>query len=345
MKTLGVGLVGLDHWYSAIPLAEGVARNEATRLVGVADAEAGRAEEVGAKWGAERVVTDWRALVESDEVDIVMSFVSVDKNAAVCLAAAEAGKHIVSNKPLALTLEQANGVLSAVRKSGVFLVPAESRQRLGPRVQFAKAWYRDGRLGTLCSAAMSVWAGIPQRWPGDHDPGWFVDPLCTVGGAFVDHAVYQFDQLRWILGQEVASVVGTKANRCYEELAVEDYGSAVAVFSGGLVAALEDTWTAPLGAFQSSCRLVGSAGALDMNGITGRQLLIGESLPVPGWLEAPQPAIHDQASDIGYVVDLVRGEREPVATVEDAWRNLAACLAFYKSAATGRVVAPAELPL
>jgi hypothetical protein len=166
-----------------------------------------------------------------------------------------------------------------------------------------------------------------------------VDPVRTVGGAWVDHAVYQTDLLRWILGEEVISVSGTAAKLCHKSLEVEDYGVALVVFSGGLVATLEDTWTSPTGGFQSSSSLVGSVGALGMNDVTYRRLLVGGDLPAPGWVETKQPPPHDQSADIDHLVEVIRGETEPIATVEDAWRNLAACMAFYESVRTRRVMA------
>lgn len=330
-----VGLVGLDHWYSALPLADGVIRNPDTDLVALWDANGRHAAEVAGTRGIDRIEDDWHAIVDDPEIDVILSFASVDTNGAICLAAAQNGKHVISNKPIARSLEEATKIADAVKTAGVHLFPGEARQRLGPRNRALRAWTKNGDVGRLCSATMAIWAGIPRQWADDDDPGWFVDPARTVGGAWVDHSIYQIDILRWILGEEVTTVVGTTANVLHHDLELEDYGVASLTFSGGLVATLENTWIAPTGGFQSSSRLVAERGAFDLNGITDRQLVIGSGLLDAGWAESRQPPPHDQGADIDHFVEVVRGEAAPIATVDDAVANLKVCLAFYESARAG----------
>ena len=241
MTDIAIALVGLDHWYSAIPLAEGVSQRPGVCLAGIWDRHPQRAEQIASRLSVDRVERDWRALVEDPDVDAVLSFVSLDENPEVCIAAAKVGKHIIANKPLARSLDEATAVVNAVRESGVHLLPAECRQRLGPRLEFLRRWFDEGRLGRLESASMVCWAGLPQQWPDDTKPGWFADPARTAGGAWIDHAIYQVDLLRWVFGEEVASVSGHVANLRHPGLTVEDFGVATVVLSGGAVATLECT--------------------------------------------------------------------------------------------------------
>ena len=332
MTPLRIALVGLDHWYTALPLAEGVAQRDGMVLAGVWYAEPERA----AALGLARVEPDWRRLVDSPGVDAVLSFTSPDLNHEVCREAAAAGKHVIANKPLARHLDDASAVVAEVRRAGVHLLPAESRQRLGPRLALLRQWLTDGRIGRVTSAALATWAGLPQRWPDQQDPGWFADPYRTAGGGWIDHAIYQVDALRWLLGAAVTSMTGTVARHRHPDLAVEDYGVATATFAGGVIATLEDTWTAPDGRFQASTTLVGDAGAVRLDGLLGGLHVLGPA----GWEEQAMPPPHDQAADLDHFAAVIRGEREPVATVEDAWHNLAACLAFYEAARTGHPVTP-----
>lgn len=337
---VGIGLVGLDHWYAALPLVGAISANESARLVVIYDQEPGRAEGVAQQHGIQNVASNWHDVVNNAAVDVVMSFASVDQNPEICVAAAAAGKHIVSIKPLARTLDEANAVVAAVQRAGVHFLPSESRWRLHERFTAVRDWHLAGRGGQMCNATMTIWAGLPQSWPDDKDPGWFIDPKRTIGGAWADHAIYQIDQLRWILGEDVASISGVTANRFHPDLELEDYGVSVVTFSGGFVATLENTWTAPTGGFQSSSRLVGSKGAIDLNGITDRQLTIGEDLPAPGWSETRQPPPRNPAIDVEHIIEVASGTAQPIATVTDAWDNLAACLAFYESARSGQAVSP-----
>src|SRR6185295_11049014 len=162
----------------------------------------------------------------------------------------------------------------------------------------------------------------------------------TAGGGWIDHAIYQVDALRWLLGEPVVSITGSTARLRYPDLAVEDYGVAVATFGGGAVATLEDTWTAPDARFQASITLVGEAGAARLDGLLDQLHILGGA----GWEATAMPPPHDQAADLDHFAAVIRGEQEPVATVADAWHNLAACLAFYEAARTGRPVPPRQAP-
>lgn len=334
-----VGLIGLDHWYTVLGLIESMTGRDDVAVAGIADTEVGRATETARRFGVDRVEDQWEKLVEDPGIDAIATFVSSDQNPAVCVAAAEAGKHVLSIKPMARTLDDASRVVAAVRQAGVHFLPAETRHRLGEQSVTLRRWLEEGKLGKFVSASFSLWASLPQRWPGDPDPGWFADPARTVGGAWVDHAIYHLDLLRFLLGEEVSSISGQVANLCHDALPVEDWGVATVAFAGGSRAILEDTWTATNGLFQQSSTLVGTEGAVRFDGIRGRMLLVGQlASPFSGWVEAPPPARY--ADGVDYWLALMRGQAEPVATVEDAWRNLAACLAFYEAARSGQTVVP-----
>jgi len=340
--TIRVALVGLDHWYTAIALAEAISARDDVALAGIADAEPDRAGEVAQRSGCDRVEQQWRALVEDPDIDAVASFISTEQNPDVCVAAAEAGKHLLSIKPLARNLEEATRVVAAVRRAGVHFLPAESRHRLSDLSTTLKLWLTEGRLGELVSASFSLWAGLPQRWPGDIDPGWFADPARAPGGAWIDHAIYQLDLLRFLLDDEVASVSGRVANLRDVHLPVEDWGVATVACAGGTQAILEDTWTSPQGRFQQSTTLVCSKGGIRLDGIRNSMQVLGGFPPFSGWVET-EP-LQRRSDGIDHWLALIRGEAKPVATVDDAWRNLAACSAFYEAARSGRTVTPQELP-
>lgn len=339
-STVRIGVVGLDHWYTALTLIERIAAHPGAELAGVADDDAAHADQAARRAGRpELATTDVRRLLEDESVDVIASFISTDRNPAVCVAAAEHGKHLLSIKPLAMTLEDADRIAAAVHENGVHFLPAESRGRLSAQSQTLKRWVDEGRFGRLLTASFSLWAGLPQRWPGDSDPGWFADPSRTPGGAWIDHSIYSLDHLRWLLGEEVASIGGTVATLTHPGLPVEDYGIATVTFEGGAVATIEDTWHRPGAAFRTATTLVGTEGALAQDSIGGWRALAGVFPAFDGWVQVRPDA--GQSDGLDHLVALCHGEAEPIATVEDAKRNLAACLAFYEAASTGATRSPA----
>jgi predicted dehydrogenase len=281
-------------------------------------------------------------VLDADDIDVVASFVSTDQNPALCAAAAEHGKHVVSVKPVARTLAEATELRCVVRQAGVHFLPSEALPRLAEQHRQIKQWVDRGAFGRLVSVSATLWAGLPQRWPDDPDPGWWADPRRTPGGGWIDHAIYDVDLLRWLLGEEVVLAAGIAANQKFPCLPVEDFGAALLVFFGGAVANLEVTWTAPSRGGRRALSIVGTEGALAYDGLTGRLSTAGGLAEAAGWTTRP-PRSWD-ADGIDHLVAVVRGEEQAIATVDDAWRNLAACLAFYEAAATGTRLPPAPLP-
>jgi predicted dehydrogenase len=101
----------------------------------------------------------------------------------------------------------------AVRQAGVHFLPSEALPRLAEQHRQIKQWVDRGAFGRLVSVSATLWAGLPQRWPDDPDPGWWADPRRTPGGGWIDHAIYDVDLLRWLLGEEVVLAAGIAANQ------------------------------------------------------------------------------------------------------------------------------------
>src|SRR4051794_8230191 len=121
-----IGVVGLDHWYWAFSFAGAVAEHPGASIVAVADADAEHATTYAQRYGVERVTTHPGELIADPEIDLIASFISVEQNPGICMAAAHAGKHILSVKPLARTLPEASDIRAAVHASGVRFFPAEA---------------------------------------------------------------------------------------------------------------------------------------------------------------------------------------------------------------------------
>lgn len=336
-------IIGLDHWYTAIELARDFAAHPDIELVGIAHRDEERLRQVAEETGVSRATTDLQELASDTSVELVASMVSVDQNPGIVIPAARAGKHILSVKPLARTLDEATEIVSAVRESGVAFIPAETRSRAYRQHQDLFRLVRDGALGTLVSGNLTVMGSLPSPWPGERaDGGWWVDAERAPGGGWIDHSIYQIDLLRWLLGEEVVAISGYAANLVHTDLQVEDYGHAIVRFEGGAVFSVEDTWSAPPGAWRNEMTLVGTKGAISIDTLTGQVATYGVEDGVQGWTQAPSPKdTHDR---IAPIVARVRGEDSPLGTVEDGWINLAACLAFYDAAEKGTVVEPPQVP-
>src|SRR6266545_4602498 len=116
---LGVGIVGLDHWYAGIAAADGLKTSTYGKLIAVAHRDEERLRPFAAERDVPFATTDYAAVVRRDDVQVVVTACPTSENVALCTEAARLGKHIVSVKPFAMTLADADRLVATVKEAGV----------------------------------------------------------------------------------------------------------------------------------------------------------------------------------------------------------------------------------
>lgn len=208
-KRVRVGMVGYkfmgkahSHAYRDLPFFFDL------RAEPVPQAIAGR-DEKGVKQAAEKMgwasyETDWRRLIERDDIDLIDIVTPNNTHAEIAIAAAEAGKHVLCEKPLAMTAEQAKRMLDAVNRNQVVHMICHN-YRFAPAIQFAKKLIQEGRLGKI----YHIRATYLQDWI--MDPAfplvWRLSKEVTGSGAHGDIAAHILDLARFLVG-EFSEVVG-----------------------------------------------------------------------------------------------------------------------------------------
>jgi len=297
-----------------------------------------RLEEFGRRFGVRGLYTDYAEMLRQEQPDIVCVATHPGSHAAIVESAvANGARAIFCEKPMALDLAGADALVAAVRAAGVQFFPLECQRRLNPDSLRIKSWLDEGRIGRPLRFTQVLHGSLPMAWPGSKATGWWTDPARVPGGAWLDHAIYAIDGARWLLGSEPAQVVGAALNQRYADLPVEDFGVATYTLSNGADALIEDTWTADRGFGFSRSELFGSAGTIgEDSNLRGAVALRGD-FGFEGALSL-EPKREARSLVVDHLVDAVRGQVAPAATVEDGRANLAACLAFYEAARTGSSV-------
>jgi len=334
-------MAGMDHWYTARAVAEQVQQSRRAEFVALAHRDAEQAREAAAQYGAASWGTDYRAVVERDDIDLVICTGPTAGNADLVIAAARRGKHSMSVKPMAMTLEEADRIVAAVEGAGVLCFPFESQLRLSPLYQQVRRLIQDGRLGRPLSGLYVLRGSVPtQDWPGRQAPGgrtWWQDPQQVPGGGWIDHAIYTVDALRWLLGAEVRRVSGLAAKLKHPHLEMEDYGVALLEFTTGFVATVEVTWHGGPHSGYTLFQITGTDGQLSYDGsLLGKLAVSSAAATLPGWTLQALPA--RGANVFEHLLDCILEGQPPAATVRDGRQNVAACLAFYEAARQGRAV-------
>lgn len=218
----------------------------------VRKAIAGRNEE-GVKQAAEELgwesyETDWRKLIERDDIDLIDIVTPNNSHAEIAIAAAEAGKHVICEKPLALNTEQAERMLEAVTRNNVIHMISHN-YRFAPAVQYAKKLIQQGRLGRI----YHVRATYLQDWIMDPDfpLEWRLKKEVTGTGALGDIGAHIIDLSRFLVG-EISEVVGAMETFIKErpidersdkkgQVDVDDAASFIAKFENGAMGVFEAT--------------------------------------------------------------------------------------------------------
>src|SRR5688572_1447255 len=287
-KKQRIGIAGFDHWYIArgvVEAAAGNARvevvaaagNARVEVVAVAHRDRPTITQYATENGIRHATTDYMEVATRDDVDVLVTACPTSENVELCLAAAKQGKHILSVKPAAMTLEEADRLVTGVKGAGVIFYPFESYGRAGAQHPFVKRWLQEGRIGTPVSATIIQRAslgGASQDWPGrKNENTWWRTPSMVFGGGWLDHAIYQIDMLRYVLEDEVARISGVVKTLAHPELQkpLEDFGVALVEFKKGLVATIEVTWHAPPSGGLTQTQIVGTDGQIVYDPtVTGR---------------------------------------------------------------------------
>ncbi|MBB6406893.1 Gfo/Idh/MocA family protein [Arthrobacter sp. AZCC_0090] len=201
MGALNVGVIGLGT-ISELHL-DAYRDSPSAHLLAVCDIDASRAGSRAAEYGAVKVFTDYAELLADPEIDAVSICTRNDTHAEIVIAALEAGKHVLIEKPMTASLQQALAVVAAAQRSTASLQVAYVR-RFSPNAEVLKRFIDAGDLGQIYYAKATCLRRVGN--PG----GWFADKTLSGGGPLIDLGVHFIDICWWLMGcPSVASVSGT----------------------------------------------------------------------------------------------------------------------------------------
>lgn len=262
MEPLGLGLIGYGGFgrfclevYAAMP---------DLRVVAVADVDAARRQEAAERYGA-RPYADAADLLAAPDVDIAAICTPPYTHALLSIAAARAGKHIFCEKPLALSLEEADAAIAAAAQSNVCLT-VDYVLRHNPLTRRLCILLRLGVLGPLLHMSLENQATDEHLRPGH----WFWDAARS-GGIWVEHGVHFFDLFGWLSGQQaraVAAVARTRPDGCRDRV------WAIVRYSGGLVATYQHAFTQAARFERTTIRLACARGYATLYGWIPTRLVV-----------------------------------------------------------------------
>lgn len=327
MSEVGWGLIGAstiaaDHMIGAIRAQRG------HTVAAVASRSAKRAAQFAAEQGIARAYDSVPALLADPSVQVV--YVSSDNELrhAQVLAAAAAGRHVLCEKPLALTVQQALDMVRACRAAGVVL-GTNHHLRCAATHRALREQLRAGGIGKPLFARVFHAVSLPPQLR-----GWRVEQPEAGGGVILDISVHDVDTLRYILDDEPVEVSAMTAAGSMGSAGLADGVMSIIRFRQGVLAQLHDAFTVPFA--PTGLELHGTQGSLFARDVM-TQRPVGEivlrSADGERVIEVEHASLYDYAVQRFHAA--IAGEGTPAATGQDGYRSLLAALALAQSAQSG----------
>jgi predicted dehydrogenase len=347
LAVINVGVLGFAHGHVGVYCEQWRARfADELRLVAGWDHDAARAAAAREKFGVELHASP-NELLRRDDVDAVVIGAETSLHADLVEQAAAAGKAIVLQKPLCLTLAEADRMVGAVAQHNVAFTLAW-QMRVDPQNVEMRRMVRDGAIGRVFMVRRRH--GLSTHvWPGFENT-WHVKPELN-RGMWADDAAHPIDFLLWLLG-EPQSVIAEIATLRSERVP-DDHGVAVFRYADGTFAEVACSFTCLAG--ENTCEIVGEDGVIIQNYGDGPSCQVPH--PPTGlkwftkgakdWTVSPiaSPAAHGEriAALAPELLKFLKGQRPPICTAEEGRASLRMVLACYRSAELGRRVIMAEM--
>jgi myo-inositol 2-dehydrogenase / D-chiro-inositol 1-dehydrogenase len=305
-----------------------------------------KASALAARHHVPHVFTSVEALLAQSDCEIVDLCVPNFLHAGMCLAAAASGRHVICEKPLAVTLEEADAMIAACARAGVKLMYAEELC-FAPKYERVRALAAEGAFGRIYQLRQC------EKHSGPHSD-WFYDVDRSGGGVLMDMGCHAIGWFRWMLGgapkvERVYASMSTVRHR--ERTRGEDNLVAIVEFEGGVIGVAEDSWAKP-GGMDDRIEVYGTGGVSYADLFAGNAALTyseagyGYALEKAGDTRGWTFTVFEEAFNQGYPQELqhfvqcVRDDRPPHVTGDDGRAVLEIIYAAYESAGLGRAVTP-----
>ena len=294
-----------------------------------------------------RTYTDHREMLEKERPELVAVTTESGRHAAVALDCIDAGCNVIIEKPIALSLADADEIIRRGKEKGV-KVCANHQNRFNKSVQKIREAIEKERFGKMLHGTAHIrwhrdWEYYSRaKWRGT----WEQD-----GGTLMNQCIHNIDLLRWMMGGEIDCVMGMTDNLCHDYIEAEDIGIAIIRFKNGAYGIVEGTTNVYPVNLEETLYLFGEKGTVKAGGTSDNiieEWSFADKLDDPDYVKATYHENPPNVYGFGHtplyadVIDAIQNHRAPYIDGEAGKRALELILAIYKSAAEHR---PVKLPL
>lgn len=326
MKPIKIGIIGCGgisnahaRGYKNLP--------KLLKVTATCDMIEANASERAQQLGADKIYTDYEKMLKEADIDAVDICLPHDLHAAVSIAASEAGKHVFVEKPIAISLEEADDMIAAAKKVGTTLMVGLN-ERYDPAHQRIKQMIDDGILGRLLCIRIDHNQNV--NMPDGH---WIRSREKLGGGVLIGSGIHRVDLLRWFGGEvtHVANFQVEQPDRMEGEVAVV----MSAGFESGCIGEVTAIWAVRKAPWYEGAWVYGTEGSVyRINGLFWDG--------ADGYVQLDVPEADSFVEELRHFGQCILQQKTPLTSGEEARRSLEVVLAAYRSADTSEII---KLPL
>ena len=325
-----IGILSFAHHHGEVYISN-LRRMEGVELIGVADDDPMRGQTIAAQNQA-YYFHSYEDLLEA-KPDGVIICTENNRHRPFVEMAASRGIHVLCEKPLATTLEDAHAIVDTCEKAGLLLMTAFPMRFSAPLLEI-KARLEQGDFGELYCFNATNQGELPTK-----HRAWFVDPALAGGGAIMDHTVHLVDIMRWFTGSEVRTMYA-RSNQIFhaDEVQVETGALEMLTFENDVFGTIDASWSRPQywptwGGL--TFEMVTQRGAILVDAFRQNLNVYRQDWQRSNWVYWGSDMNHAMVSEFAAAV---RENRPPRVTGLDGLRAVEATLAAYESDRTGQTV-------
>lgn len=296
-----------------------------TEVVAFASRTRASAEAARDQWASGDVFDHWQSALDADGIDAAVICTPNVHHCEMTLAAVERGLHVLVEKPMAPTVEEADRMIAAAEAAGVVLMPAQN-VRFAPPFAAASRSVAAGDVGRVLSFRGAFGHGGPEGWA--PEATWFFERDLAGGGALLDLGVHMVDVIHSVMGERVVEV-GAMVDEDMSAPALERLAQVVMRTEGGAVGTLQASWSIRPGP-DHQLTVFGTEGTLHLDSRTPLTLT-----RIDGTTERVE--LEEADNPFAAFARAVGGER-PAVSAQDGRDAVAVVCAAYEAARTGTVV-------
>ncbi len=338
-----VGIIGCGKITERASLPNLLNYKHKCKVVSLCDVMKNNANEMAEKFALKNVdiMGDWRKLVKRDDLDVIFVNTPNYLHEKMVIEAARNKKHILVEKPIAISLKAADNMIKEAKAARVFLM-VEQTQRFDPVHQAAKKVLNSGALGRIHNIRGRIGHAGPEYWS-EGKSSWYYDKKKSGGGCMVDIGVHIADLIRWFKAKKVVEVFA-RIQTMEKKIPVDDNATVLLKFADGTKGEFECSWTTR--PYEVLTCVYGEKGKLITS--IGSQQPTVLTLAKTGKGEDPNCTRKEEYPRIGpgsgwenavhYFIDCIRKKQKPFVSGGEGRETLKVILAAYESNKRGRWV-------